>query len=167
MDFVNSLVAGLEQARRLGIEVVVYRVEGYYDCDAVVYIGVRGECGSQSFGEHPDVCEYTRYRFLVSFWLGDFRVVEQFLEDRVYYSLADMRADRLKFRPHGLGAVDIDDIIEKVVAHAFSDDAAVMVPQSTGILLVGSRSRVDYDRSQTSFSISMDFVRLAHHAQFL
>ena len=46
------------------------------------------------------------------------------MQDRINNALFYVRAGQLKFVSHCLGIVDIYDVIGKVVAYAFSDDAA-------------------------------------------
>ena len=62
------------------------------------------------------------YRLLVPLRFSNLRVVEKFLEDGVYYSLAELGADAFELIPHLLWIFQIHDIEGYLITDAFSDD---------------------------------------------
>ncbi len=123
LDFVDRFVTCLQQAGGGCVEVVVQGVKCNHNRYRIPKVSAWGHRRAEPFVEVLHLSEYLHYRLFVSFRLGDSRIMEEFLEDQIHYSLADFGADALEFIPHLFGVFQIHNIEGDLVTYALSDDA--------------------------------------------
>ncbi len=63
--------------------------------------------------------KYLYYRLFVSFWLSDFRIIKKFLQDQVYYSLANFNLDVFEFISYFLKVLKVHNIESNLIIDVF------------------------------------------------
>ena len=66
--------------------------------------------------------QYLYYWLLILFWFVDLKIMEKFLRNRIYHSLADVNADAFKFIPHLFRVFEVHDIQDNLIADTFCND---------------------------------------------
>lgn len=110
--------------------------------------------------------KYLYYRLLISFWFGDIRIIEQLLQNGIYYFLADFNANAFEIVPYPFRVLQVNNIESNLITDPFSNDLLCYTYCHTVILdfLIHKSGFSRFDRgpiktrSHTSFLIIMDLV---------
>lgn len=115
LDLVNWFVTYLKKARYLYIKIAVYGVKNYDYGNTSIGIPIGNKGNFEAFCEKLYVCKEVYYSLVIFFWLVNFQIIEQLLEDWINNSLTNMRVDGLKFCIYYLRVINIYNIVEKII----------------------------------------------------
>lgn len=90
-----------------------------YNCNAILDIFVQQNSCLQAFYQKANICKYTHNQLFKLFLLNVLTLIQQFLEDRVDYSLFILEASDAKIFPHYFKVNNINNIIEDIIANTF------------------------------------------------